>query len=508
MARLTWQNVDAPSVSGASQALATAGQLFGAGSQNIADVFGGMSAKRTQAFDNAAIAALQQYATGSDFDRAVAERGLAGALGGINVGNLSADAMELLAGARAGLRGMDETASQTKYRDGVLTQQGLADIANINARTDQQRAETARYTGVGQQQAEAELAGTILRNTGIDLTNTGINLGNQITDYSFGRTKMSDAAQDQALKDKQAGEALALTMAQTYKGIGSADDAVSILTQDRSLTPAVRDAAIEAWKTNEQLYLNPSSMATQAVASNPMLEHINSGLTSSQRAFDESVAAVPGLSEYMRYQSALSQAGSAADFTSLMGAYQSLNGMQTAPGASDDAGKANAIASNTGDLTKNFNDLQKEFPNLSTAVISQVMQQNLDRGYFALGDWDKAIIDMPKVREILSKFDTPEERVMLGRMSEQNEKTDKERKQLVTRMNDLTKQYERALSDPSPQGQKEAARISFELGILNGQVNKFTRANPAVPSGSSGPAGASAPASSSKAPPASTLWWW
>ena len=186
MAVLTWQNVNAPDLSGAAQVIGQNGQNIGGAFNDLAAGLGAFNQARTDRADAAAIQAASQITDSAAYTQALRDGSIL-RNAGIDPNTISGRAAELLASRQKTLLGNDFDQAQIE-----------------NQRADNDMA-LKRFEA---EQAQAKI-------------------DNERSNYRFGREQASDTRADQLLADQDVGRQLLFTINQAGTDLAGARQMVA-----------------------------------------------------------------------------------------------------------------------------------------------------------------------------------------------------------------------------------------------------------------------------------------
>lgn len=395
--RLTWQNVNAPDFSGSAQALAVAGRLLGDGFTGISTSLDGRMDRNKDAAASKAFAAAQGYTDAEAFDRAVAEKGFAGALGGIDPSQISPEMMQKLGERRGVLLDNAGTIADTGL---TMANTGLAyaNTNNVNASTDLTRAQI----GWGNTESEDGHAAS------------AFSLGKD--QYGFDRTKTADIETD---ADKKLKEDSITYVDKNFVGGVDPDADRQAIINDRSIDPKTRAARLEAFDAAVPLLYTPDKPSQDRVNAVPAVVQIESSLGMYQ---NEVMMQDATNDDQMNWNTAKGTYGSSGNAKQqLLTTLQSNNGLLD-PAAGLDKTAVTAAAGQVSDI---FDKAKKAFPDVPDAMIAHVIGKNIKSDAWLMG-WagGKGLEpDESAAWQELEKYNDPSYRNTLeqGRIRRENE---------------------------------------------------------------------------------------
>lgn len=396
--RLTWQNVNAPDFSGSAQALAVAGRLLGDGFTGISETLDGRMGREKDKVSAMALAAAQQYTDAGQWDQAMAQKGLGGALG-VDPSQLSPEALKLLGERRTTLLDNAGTIADTGLTS-ANTGLAYANTGRVNAETDYTRAQI----GWGNVESSDQHNAADFR------------LGED--QYAAGRTRTKDAETD---ADKQLKKDSVEYVDKTFfAGIDPEADRLTI-TNDRSLDPKTKAARLEAFDANVPLLYSADKQSQERVKQIPAVVQIETGLGMYQ---NDVLMRDSTNDDQMNWNAAKGTYGSSGNPKQ-----QLLTSLQTNNGILDPATGIDktAVSVAAGKVSDIFDKAKKAFPDVPDAMIAHVIGKNIksDAWLGGLLGGDGLEPDQSAAWKELAKYNDPSFRNTLeqGRIRRENEDT-------------------------------------------------------------------------------------
>jgi hypothetical protein len=313
MARITWQNVDAPNLLAGAAARSAAAANFGAGMDSIGELFQSVAGRRRaeamRTADQAAVAQLLGIQSVSDFDRVAANGGIFNALG-VPQEDVSENVMRLALSWRDRLEGDRST-----------------DQAHVQ-----------------------------------DVFNYGRDVFDQSRDaYAFGRTRAADARSDlmQSVNDQ------ALILADQAARDSLSPDEAARMIRDRASDPRVQVAAQEILPKLGGAYWTNSGAGIADPATNQALGTIEARLDKEERDLAFEFGATPLAALWQDSQSRY------------QGYDSPLTGMIERLGAEVGDENQEAFGKKKGGVAGAFNRLTEAYPEIPPGMIAAVMENTL-----------------------------------------------------------------------------------------------------------------------------------
>lgn len=397
MARLTWQNVEAPSTAGVAQSLGIAGNLFGSGAKGISDALGGMSDRKIAATSQGAMANLLQFKDTASFDRAMSEVGLAGVLG-VDPSMVNSETMKSAEGYRATLLGNENT---------------VADTAKVY---NDMKLDTAR-TESGIKLNDATIAQTynnINLDNNADLRDQeqhGLNM--DVGNFNFGVVKADRAAAESVTARTNEGTQIG---ADILRNSGS--KSTEELKASLQYNPAVKDDPVKLRAAEKAIDENGASanlvpqLAQNAINSLPEVRRIDGAVDDYNTKLARARGADPARQLYIDNAESWPKNNSATAgvaLKSILDTYNtSVQGDQSAEAAS---------AADTGLLADTFKTLTEEYKTVPADVIAKLMISNfmsgdilgnLRPGTMILGNREGIQPDLSNIRKTLDQLNNPQ----------------------------------------------------------------------------------------------------
>lgn len=440
MARLTWENVTAPSLSGVSEAVVAGAQLMGKGFSSIGEGFGGIRDRFVDKNSKEAIAAAMGITDPTELDAILSSGGFQQAFGGINPADVSEDAMKMLAGYRSNLLANEQTKAGTA--------ETVANTGRIKAQIGFDQDANSRANAAENREA----------------TEWGFN---------FPRTVAAAEQGDLLELEKQKGSVYADKLAQDVT-LFSPEEAKRAVLNDAALSDTAREAALAEIETRSgQGLWGATPEASSLVDNYPQFAQVNDSLASHKTLMDATTAADPGLSLWTNAKKAYGSEDNAK--VALLDFYKEVGTKQT---NGDEDG---AVSSSANDLSIAFDKLKKRFPGMPDSVIAYTLQQSIGDGTnWAIFDWDKVAPSIADAEMKLALIDTPEKRANLERQANEMLEIDRQRGSLQERYQGLANKLKVAIS----RGASEEVRsgILAEMSEVEKEIGSFKEQYKAVPS--------------------------